>query len=672
MASPESRRTLGERFQAARMRSFVGRKVERALFRSALEGGEDAFAVLYVHGPGGAGKTSLLRVLAADAREHGRDVVEIDARDADATPLAFEAAVGPAVDADGLVLVIDTFEQGQALESWLRTRFLPRLPHDAVVVVAGRLPPDPAWLTDPDWNDALRVLTLPDLGTADARSLLAARGVPAALHEPVLAFAGGHPLALTLAADLAARHDSSPTDWAPDPSVVKTLLTRLVGTLPSVANRRALEVCAHVEVTTEELLRATIGDRADEMFAWLRELPFVESGRAGVYPHDVVRESLTRDLRWRDPGGFASLHRAVHKHLLAGVRSATGPAVLEATRSLLYLHRHTTALADHLTWAGRGEVYEDTYRPADRPAVLRLTTECEGSDSARIAEFWLRRQPSGFHVHRRADTDEVVAFSAWLRLAEPDPVETGFDPVAAVAWHHAAAAGPVRPGEHIAIHRFTVDPAAYGRVSPAVDLMILRTVAEWLRGEGLAWSYQVIPRAALWDAQMASIDQERLAETVSIGANTLTLYTHDWRAFPAHSWLERQNTEILSGRRPEPLEAPARVVLSRPDFDSAVRTALRDAGNPDRLARNPLCATTLAGSGAELHAALLAAVQRLGDDPRASKPHRAVQTTYFARVPTQEAAAERLGLPFSTYRRHLTTGIERICESLWDEELAGT
>ncbi|GAA3220480.1 hypothetical protein [Nonomuraea helvata] len=40
-------------------------------------------------------------------------------------------------------------------------------------------------------------------------------------------------------------------------------------------------------------------------------------------------------------------------------------------------------------------------------------------------------------------------------------------------------------------------------------------------------------------------------------------------------------------------------------------------------------------------------------------------------MPTQEAAAERLGLPYSTYRRHLVSGIERVCEDLWRRELYG-
>lgn len=47
-------------------------------------------------------------------------------------------------------------------------------------------------------------------------------------------------------------------------------------------------------------------------------------------------------------------------------------------------------------------------------------------------------------------------------------------------------------------------------------------------------------------------------------------------------------------------------------------------------------------------------------------------TTYFQRVPTQEAAAERRGLPFSTYRRHLGRGLGQLCDWLWQRELYGT
>lgn len=52
--------------------------------------------------------------------------------------------------------------------------------------------------------------------------------------------------------------------------------------------------------------------------------------------------------------------------------------------------------------------------------------------------------------------------------------------------------------------------------------------------------------------------------------------------------------------------------------------------------------------------------------------HRALTATYLAGNPGQEAAAERIGVPFSTYRRHLTSGIDRLTDLLWRSELNRT
>jgi hypothetical protein len=48
--------------------------------------------------------------------------------------------------------------------------------------------------------------------------------------------------------------------------------------------------------------------------------------------------------------------------------------------------------------------------------------------------------------------------------------------------------------------------------------------------------------------------------------------------------------------------------------------------------------------------------------------YRVFDLTYFNPAPKQEAAAGRLGLSFSTYRRHLTSGVDRLVEWLWQQE----
>jgi hypothetical protein len=61
----------------------------------------------------------------------------------------------------------------------------------------------------------------------------------------------------------------------------------------------------------------------------------------------------------------------------------------------------------------------------------------------------------------------------------------------------------------------------------------------------------------------------------------------------------------------------------------------------------------------------------LTQDARDDKQYRAVEQTYLRRTTTQEAAAARLGLPFSTYRRHLGQGVARIVNWCWEREIYG-
>ncbi|MEV4067923.1 ATP-binding protein, partial [Nonomuraea dietziae] len=177
---------LGRRLQAARDRAFVGREEELAVFDAALRGG---CSVVYVYGPGGVGKSTLLRRFAEHAAAIGRSVTTVDGHTLEPVPASFEAEAASVLGDEGAVLLIDTFERVQGLEGWLRERFLPRLPVGAVVVVAGRVPPDLMWEADPAWAGALRVLPLRDLRPAEAEALLDARGVSDELRGPLLAFA---------------------------------------------------------------------------------------------------------------------------------------------------------------------------------------------------------------------------------------------------------------------------------------------------------------------------------------------------------------------------------------------------------------------------------------------------------------------------------------------------
>jgi len=116
-------------------------------------------------------------------------------------------------------------------------------------------------------------------------------------------------------------------------------------------------------------------------------------------------------------------------------------------------------------------------------------------------------------------------------------------------------------------------------------------------------------------------------------------------------------------------------LLTRSDFESAVKDALRRYTQADLLAGNALLHARLltrSGPGAAtpqaLRALLADTAETLFTSERDQRVYRVLDLTYFNPAPKQEAAADRLGLSFSTYRRYLTAGVDRLIEWLWQQE----
>jgi predicted AAA+ superfamily ATPase len=81
---------LAGRLAAARAGALVGREWERAVLDRMVSGAADAPVVAYLHGPGGIGKSSLVRYAARQAELIGRRVVHVDVRFLDADPRRLE------------------------------------------------------------------------------------------------------------------------------------------------------------------------------------------------------------------------------------------------------------------------------------------------------------------------------------------------------------------------------------------------------------------------------------------------------------------------------------------------------------------------------------------------------------------------------------------------------
>ena len=137
-------RTISARLADAAKNSFVGRKAERAFISNAIAATELPFMVAFIHGPGGIGKSRLIRAALSDAGPEVRRYL-LDCREIEPTPQGFQIALGAILgvqesDPDlntvikGLternqrsVLALDAYETFGLMDTWLRQEFLPSL-----------------------------------------------------------------------------------------------------------------------------------------------------------------------------------------------------------------------------------------------------------------------------------------------------------------------------------------------------------------------------------------------------------------------------------------------------------------------------------------------------------------------------------------------------------------
>lgn len=695
--------TLAHRLSAARRNRFVGRETERQLFESALTAAELPFNLLFIFGPGGVGKTALLAEFRRLCESANSAALTLDGRDLEPSTDSFTAALTQALHlpigsspletlaAQRHIIFIDTYELLTPLDGWLRDSFLPSLPENILTVIASRNPPAIAWRTDPGWQELLRIVPLRNLAPSESRTFLLGRNIPEEQHQAVLQFTHGYPLALTLVADEFAQRPDTPADqrrtFEPDssPDVVKALLERFVQQVPSPAHRAALEACALVRLITEPLLAEMLGTPgAHELFNWVRDLSFVESGPQGLFPHDLAREALIADLRWRNPDWYTELHKRARTYYSTQIQKTSGAIQQRLVFDYIFLHRDNPVVRPFVDWQTSGSLITDALRESDVQSIQAMVARHESDPSAAIAVHWLRRQPQGTLVFRDHEK-QPAGFMSLINLSQIDSADGAADPAAQTVGAYLDRHAPLRPGEVATLFRFWMGRDSYQAVAPAQSVVFINAVLHYLTTPGLVFTFFPVAEPDFWAPMFAYADLARIPEAdFEIGGRRYGVYGHNWRAVPPTQWLALL-AERETGRGielPKPIPTESIVVLSEPEFAAAVRDALRDFTRPDSLSLNPLVQSRLimelsAGGNrleraSKLQNLIQTAAEQLKNSAREIKFHRALHRTYLQPAETQEQAAELLDLPFSTYRRHLKTGVDRVIEILWQRELHGS
>jgi hypothetical protein len=688
-------RRLADILSSARRQLFTGREKEVQLFKSIILSGELTTYLLFVYGPGGQGKTSLLREFAEVCDQAGLGHLRLDGRELSASPADFVRALRAGLGTDGdvvaalqnqpgrFVLLVDTYELLAPIGDWLRQEFLPQLPDHVLTVLCGRAAPDQNWLQDEAWKPLVRVVQVRNFAPAESREYLRKRRVPDHEVDKILDFTHGHPLALSVAADLYDQNPDRGFNPADSPDLVRTLLENFVQKVPSPAHRTALEVCAMASIATESLLEQVMeADYVPEIFAWLQDLSFIDRHSLGIYPHDLAREAIAADLRWRNPDWNKVLHRRIRKYFIDKLDKVPPDQQRFLLYQLGYLHRHHAAVRQFLEWQEGASHWIDFAKPTDAPLLRAMVERHEGPASAQHFDFWHQHPAAHTWVFRSAQAP-CSGFLLRVNLNEIPKETTTPDPVVEKLRAHARQHFNLRKGEVCAVFRYWMAGETYQSVSRLQSSIFLTLVQYYLSTPGLAVHLLGCARPAFWRQILNYADLEHLPSLdYQDHGQDYGFYCHDWRKVPPAAWLELLGQREV-GEQPDnqPIGPKLQVVvLSEDEFASCVYEALKDYHHEKKLRANPLLRSRVvvnAAGPAPEPATLLAALReclgeatdRLKNSPRHEKLHRLLFRTFFNPVGSQEQVADYLKVPFSTYRRHLKKAVDLVTEALWQLEV---
>ena len=643
------RRTLAARLEDRDRVRFTGRGTEIAFLDQCLDSDDPPASVVHICGAGGIGKSALLREAARHARDRGISVVAIDGRELGPGPGALEAALRQACNHDRLLVLLDSYERMTALDSQLRHELLPKLPDQAVVVIAGRGTPDPGWFTG-GWEGLTARLDLGGLAPRDAQRLLAARGLTDDRVSAIVDWAAGSPLALALAADAAIADPGWNAATAPDrPDILRSLLNRLVETELHEVRPSALGIAIVARTTTPELLRAVLpGDDADLSYRQLSELTITEELGTGIALHDLARKALLADLRLRNP----ELERDTRRRIADYVYSRGMAGDLTMMMDMAHLVENPL-LRWGFGWDGNASFRIDSVRPGDAERIESLTNS-HAREWWKLTRRYFTEAPDRVAVARDL-SDHVCGFLVSMSLATA-PAFANDDPIAGPWLAHArknAAAG-----ESVMWH------AAIDFTQGQVQAML--GIAGMLRCGAARPRFAYLPidpalpgalefAGALGASHLADLD-------VQIGDAAVQCHRLDYGPGGVFTFIRAQIYAELG------LPVPQSPQQSAADPE-AVREILRNFRVPRELARSPLAQGTTAQERAESVQRMVwqAANEAFGDSESEKLLRSVLIAGYLEPLRSHEEAANKLLLSRAAYFRRLRTAVERLAEHMAGE-----
>ncbi|RAP73436.1 LuxR C-terminal-related transcriptional regulator [Paenibacillus montanisoli] len=343
-------RSFGEEIRRLEERFFVGRRTETELFRNFVFDAEGKARILNISGTGGIGKSSLLDQFRRICDQEGIPFFHMDCLDFTKTQRGFASRLLAVLNAEaaedsreeellqeavqrlnhlavnsGLVFAIDTYEEMNELDDWLRQSFLVRLSHRIRIVLSGRFPLKGGWVSSPAWRRLIKFVPLSPFDYETCEQYTSIYGdYNGGFVRKSYMMTKGHPLTLSLFMGLN-ESDAMRGEQEPEPLVWNETFREIAGQwlreIPDPALRELLEAVTMVRVFNQEILETMLEKViSNAEFEKLIQLSFVRKSERGWYLHQVLRKALYQDFRQKKPQIYHRLwQRSVKYHYTLAV-----------------------------------------------------------------------------------------------------------------------------------------------------------------------------------------------------------------------------------------------------------------------------------------------------------------------------------------------------------------
>jgi DNA-binding CsgD family transcriptional regulator len=476
--------TLAAKLSDERHRHFVARETELSAFEAALA--DTSCSLLFMSGPTGVGKTSLLHECQRVAESRGHTVRQIDAgelarrgHEAWQVNVAFSYDEHRRKQAVRPVLLIDGYERLCEDGPWLLDRLGHELPSDTLLVLASRKAP-PQWLRlDRAWVNLTRQVEIAPWTEEEALEFLELQGVPALAQRAMQELAQGYPLALAAAA--ATYHQDCAESEKPrlfEGQQIERVHADLARVLSLGATSRgqqlALDVCSISQSTSVELLDHVLqgsgvesASSAHSLFEWLLQRPYIDRVGSSVRPQLLARSTLLARLRREQR--YDALLGPIREFWVNQLSTASAPE--GGMRALFFLDRDLPAVGKSNTEPGECTALE-VARPTDHDPIVELVRRLDGEESAELCRAHLRAEPEAFEISRNGSAIDRVLHAS--RLTTPGDIRLHErDPVARLAKQFLREHPPDR-GACVLLVRWLMADKGYQSPSPPVLPLLAR------------------------------------------------------------------------------------------------------------------------------------------------------------------------------------------------------